>query len=449
MTSQMPLQALVFGLTFFALSVVFGLYFFKSTIAITISKNWPQNAGLLLPLALVLFCLSIPLFGLQFQGQSQGPLLLFANLLVTLSTALIALLIFYLANQLSAKKVYCVLGCFVLYAVFFEVLRQAGDTPKRLTLSSLAMTTIFLWPLLLTGKQLWQQRESVHLRFLSATLLFAMGFWLVRAIYGIITLGYPNTLAYADLFWGPGVRITAAGLQLLLMIIISNRFFELSLMYSYTKAERNEAQMLSSLNAISLARDNETGQHILRTKTYVKQIALRLRQLGLHGAYLDNQQIENLYKAAPLHDIGKVGIPDDILHKNGPLTAEEWVVMKTHTTIGETILKTTDSTTQTTKNVLSAASEISGGHHEHWNGTGYPRGIRGEDIPLAARIMSLADVYDALVSKRVYKAPWSHEDACKEIISKSGTQFDPQVVQAFALEMSAFREIALRFQDPV
>jgi len=207
--------------------------------------------------------------------------------------------------------------------------------------------------------------------------------------------------------------------------------------------------MLSSLNAISLARDNETGQHILRTKTYVKQIALRLRQLGLHTKSLDDQQIENLYKAAPLHDIGKVGIPDDILHKNGPLTAEEWIIMKTHTTIGETILKTTDSTSQATKNVLSAASEISGGHHERWDGTGYPRGIRGEDIPLAARIMSLADVYDALVSKRVYKAAWSHEDACKEIISKSGTHFDPQVVQAFALEMSAFREIALQFQDPV
>jgi response regulator RpfG family c-di-GMP phosphodiesterase len=117
-------------------------------------------------------------------------------------------------------------------------------------------------------------------------------------------------------------------------------------MYSYTRAQQNEAQMLSSLNAISLARDNETGQHILRTKTYVKQIALRLRQLGLHSAYLDDEQIDNLYKAAPLHDIGKVGIPDDILHKSGPLTAEEWVIMKTHTTIGENILKTTDSKTQ-------------------------------------------------------------------------------------------------------
>jgi hypothetical protein len=425
------------------------LYFLKSTIAITIPTKWHQNAALLLPSALALFCLSIPLFGLQFRGQSQGPTLLFANLLVTLSTILVALLTFYLANQLNAKKVYCVLGFFLLYAVYFEVFRQTSDTPKRMTLSSLAMTSIFLWPLLLNGKLFWQQRESVHLRFLSATLLFAMGFWLVRAIYGVITLGYPSTLAYADLFWGPGVRITAAGLHLLLMIIISNRFFELSLMYSHTKAQQNEAQLLSSLNAISLARDNETGQHILRTKTYVKQLALRLRQLGLHPEYLDDQQIEKLYKAAPLHDIGKVGIPDDILHKNGPLTTEEWVVMKTHTTIGETILKITDSATQEKRDVLSVAAEISGGHHERWDGTGYPRGLQGEDIPLAARIMSLADVYDALVSKRVYKAPWSHEDACQEIISKSGTQFDPQVVQAFALEVSAFREIALQFQDPV
>jgi response regulator RpfG family c-di-GMP phosphodiesterase len=114
------------------------------------------------------------------------------------------------------------------------------------------------------------------------------------------------------------------GLTFAALSIVFDRFFELSLTYSYTKAQQNEAQMLSSLNAISLARDNETGQHILRTKTYVKQIALRLRQLGLHGAYLDDQQIDNLYKAAPLHDIGKVGIPDDILHKNGPLTEEAW-----------------------------------------------------------------------------------------------------------------------------
>jgi HD-GYP domain-containing protein (c-di-GMP phosphodiesterase class II) len=122
--------------------------------------------------------------------------------------------------------------------------------------------------------------------------------------------------------------------------------------------------------------------------------------------------------------------------------------MKTHTTIGETILQTTDSASQETRNVLSVAAEISGNHHERWDGTGYPRGIQGADIPLAARIMSLADVYDALVSKRVYKAPWSHEDACREIISKSGTQFDPQIVQAFELEMTAFQAIALEHQDP-
>lgn len=424
-----------------------GVYFFKSTVGLTISKKWRQSTPLLLPLALVLFCLSVPLFGLHAIAKAPGVALLFGNLFATLSTAIVAMLIFYLTEHLSIKKIYVMFGGLLLYAVCFEIFRQGGEAHKRMTLASLAMMLIFLWPLLSVGKKLWRQQTSIHLRFLAIILFCATSFWFIRASYGIITIINSTALGYLDFFEGSGMRLLSVTFIVFLMLIISNRFFELSMIQSQTQAQQSETQMLSSLNAISLARDNETGQHIFRTQTYVKQIALRLRHLGLHTAYLDDQKIEDLYKAAALHDIGKVGIPDDILHKKGPLNAEEWIIMKTHTTIGEHILKAADTTSNTTQNILTIAAEISGGHHERWDGTGYPRGIKGEAIPLPARIMALADVYDALVNQRVYKAAWSNEEACKDIISKSGTQFDPQIVRAFELEMTTFQAIALKFQD--
>jgi len=424
-----------------------GVYFFKSTIALSTSKKWPQRATLLLPLALVLFCLSIPLYGLNAFAKSPGISLLFANLLITVSMAIVALLIFHLTESLSEKKIYLMLAGLLVYAMCFEVFRHSGETVKRLTIASLAMTLIFLWPLLSVGGQLWQQQASIHLKFLAAMLFSATCFWFIRTGYGIMNIINPDTIGLFDLLEGTGLRLIAAVFSVLLMLTISNRFFELSLIRSQAKAQNNETQMLSSLTALSLARYNETGQHILRTQKYVKQLALRLRQLGLHTAYLDDKKIEDMYKAAPLHDIGKVGIPDQILHKKGRLNAEEWIVMKTHTTIGENVLAAADTTSNDTQSILAIALEIAAGHHERWDGMGYPRGMKGEDIPLPARIMALADVYDALISHRVYKAAWSHEEACKDIISRSGKQFDPQLVQAFVLETTAFQAIALKFQD--
>lgn len=160
--------------------------------------------------------------------------------------------------------------------------------------------------------------------------------------------------------------------------------------------------MLSTLNAIALARDNETGQHILRTQHYVKTIALRLRALGHYLEELNDTNIDTMFKAAPLHDIGKVGIPDNILLKPGRLTDDEWAIMKTHALIGENTLAATKHD-KDQSHLLSVAKNIAGGHHEWWNGEGYPRGLQGQQIPLEARIMAIADVYDALVSERVYK----------------------------------------------
>jgi response regulator RpfG family c-di-GMP phosphodiesterase len=210
----------------------------------------------------------------------------------------------------------------------------------------------------------------------------------------------------------------------------------------------SELQFLSTLNALAKARDNETGNHIIRTQHYVNLLAIRLRTDGHYLDLLTVSFVHSLVKAAPLHDIGKVGIPDKILLKKGPLTEAEWTIMKTHTLIGESILQSGDiEKDDAQSDVITKAINIAGGHHEKWDGTGYPRGLAGESIPLEARIMMLADVYDALVSQRVYKKAWTHEDAVKEIKREKGTRFDPFIVDAFIDEMETFREIALTYGD--
>ncbi len=214
------------------------------------------------------------------------------------------------------------------------------------------------------------------------------------------------------------------------------------------KVEQSEMQYLATLNALAKARDNETGNHVLRTQEFVRLLALRLRVQGRYIEQLSDESIELIVKAAPLHDIGKIGIPDGILLKSdGPLTDEEWIIMKTHTLIGESVLGALDVERDLESDMVAKAIRIAGGHHEKWDGSGYPRGLQGEAIPLEARIMALADMYDALVSKRVYKKSWTHDEAVKEILSKRGSHFDPEVVDAFLSELDSFKAISEQYQD--
>ncbi|WP_161492269.1 HD domain-containing phosphohydrolase [Polynucleobacter aenigmaticus] len=213
------------------------------------------------------------------------------------------------------------------------------------------------------------------------------------------------------------------------------------------EAHQTEDQMLASLNALSLVRDNETGNHVIRTQHYVKAIATRLFAMGKYPDQINEQKIDLLFRAAPLHDIGKVGIPDSILQNPSKLDDDEWATMKTHTTIGESVLSAANLQYQNKKTIIGTAIKIAGGYHEHWDGSGYPRGLVGEAIPVAARIMAIADVYDALVSKRVYKQQWTHEQAASEIISMRGTKFDPVIVDAFIAEQNNILEIAQQYRD--
>ena len=188
---------------------------------------------------------------------------------------------------------------------------------------------------------------------------------------------------------------------------------------------------IRALAHLAELRDPETGNHILRTQGYVHELALALRSEPAHAAHLDDHAVELLVESAPLHDIGKVGIPDRILLKPGPLDADEWLVMRTHTTIGAQAIELAEQDTLHTADFLLTAKQIALSHHERWDGGGYPQGLAREAIPLAARIMAVADVFDALISPRVYKRAMRLEEARRVIVADSGTRFDPQVVRAF------------------
>ena len=246
-------------------------------------------------------------------------------------------------------------------------------------------------------------------------------------------------------------RVAGYSLYLLNFILISLYFYEkakdqASLMLDLIEEQMDlkEEQMLSVLSSISLAKDSDTGQHILRTQKYVLILAYRLSRMGHYSHQLTHSYFNHLYNAAPLHDIGKVAIPDQILKKPAKLDADEWEIMKTHAMIGEQILATANLAlyNKQEKDILSIAMNIAGGHHEKWDGSGYPRGLKGEAIPLEARIMAIADIYDALVCERAYKKSWTHEEATNEIVKHKNSFFDPFIVDAFIAEQLAFKNIA-------
>jgi response regulator RpfG family c-di-GMP phosphodiesterase len=201
-----------------------------------------------------------------------------------------------------------------------------------------------------------------------------------------------------------------------------------------------------SLSALAESRDNETGAHILRTQEYVKALAQQMATYPKYSSKLTPNYIELLHKSAPLHDIGKVGVPDSVLLKPGKLTSEEFETMKQHPVIGAKALSIAESQ-MGSSSFLHVAKEISLTHHEKWDGSGYPYGLSGEEIPLSGRLMALADVYDALISKRVYKPAFSHKKACSIIIEGKGTHFDPEVVDAFLAAEDVFVDIAKQYQD--
>ena len=204
--------------------------------------------------------------------------------------------------------------------------------------------------------------------------------------------------------------------------------------------------MLTSLGSLAEYRDPETGEHIKRTQIIVQRLAEELRKNPKFTDTITPEYIENLATAAPLHDIGKVGIHDRILRKPGTLTQDEREIMMQHPHMGYDVLQEATKELRDSPMVRIAA-EMALGHHEYWNGEGYPNHRKKDEIPIGARIMAVADVYDALVSKRPYKEPYPHEVAVEEIIKGRGTQFDPDVVDAFLAIADQLPEIYEQFKD--
>ncbi len=188
--------------------------------------------------------------------------------------------------------------------------------------------------------------------------------------------------------------------------------------------------MLASLGALAEYRDNETGGHIRRTQYLVRTLATTLSQKERWASLIDETMIEHLSTAAPLHDIGKVGIQDHILRKPGALTDEETLEMRKHSQLGYEVLKAATAELNNDPLVVIAA-DLARSHHEKWDGSGYPQGLSGLEIPLGGRLMAIADVYDALVSDRVYKKAMPHEQAVGIIRNGRGSHFDPDIVDAF------------------
>ena len=202
-----------------------------------------------------------------------------------------------------------------------------------------------------------------------------------------------------------------------------------------------------AMASLAETRDSDTGNHIRRTQFYVRALAEKLRPHPRFSAMLTDQFMTMLFKSAPLHDIGKVGIPDRILLKPGRFTADEFEIMKTHTTLGRDAIQAAENSLGTEVEFLTMAKEIAYGHQEKWDGSGYPEGIGGDHIPLSARLMAVADVYDALISRRVYKDGMPHEKAVSIIAEGKGTHFDPDMVDAFVEIQGQFQEVAKRFAD--
>ena len=226
-----------------------------------------------------------------------------------------------------------------------------------------------------------------------------------------------------------------------------NEFLEVQVARRTREVSAIQDVTILAMASLAETRDSDTGNHILRTQHYVRALAEHLRSHPRFSSFLTDYNTQMLFKSAPLHDIGKVGIPDSILLKPGKLTPAEFEIMKTHTTLGRDAIDHAERALGTNVEFLRLAKEIAFSHQEKWDGSGYPQGLAGDAIPISARLMALADVYDALISRRVYKEPMSHEQAVGILKAGRGSHFDPDIVDAFLLIQDQFRATALRFSD--
>jgi putative two-component system response regulator len=232
------------------------------------------------------------------------------------------------------------------------------------------------------------------------------------------------------------------------MLRNQNHFLEMEVLRRTQEVNAIQDVTIHAMASLAETRDSDTGNHIRRTQFYVKLLAEKLRKNPRFLDFLDDDKtIEMLFKSAPLHDIGKVGIPDKILLKPGKFEPHEFEIMKTHTTLGCNAILQAEKELGLEVPFLKYAKEIAYYHQEKWDGSGYPDGLAGDNIPISGRLMAVADVYDALISRRVYKEGMSHEKAVCIIAEGKGSHFDPDMVDAFLELQDEFKAIAVRYAD--
>lgn len=432
----MQLANLLFYLSFGTIVLLMFVGVKKRADSIIRSKYWPISLGLM----------ALASFAFVLAGLTPIVFLSIANVSLVFSGLAIALFIrsWDPSNKKFDPRYFW--AAYLIGIVCYEFLRMYASFGARVYLMTALVGGLSLLGLVET---ILAPNEGRRLQFniLKISFVFQFVLLVIRALY--TSNGSSVATVYQEEVFAATLRCIALGSTLMIFISINNILFENLLGQERKKSIDAELKMLSSLNALAMARDNETGAHIVRTQEYVRCLANRIKEQGDYADELSDEVIENMHKAAPLHDVGKVGIPDGILYKRGALTKEEWGVMKTHTFIGENVLASAKSQLPNIlgRDVIDVAIEIAGAHHEQWDGGGYPRGLKGDQIPLSARIMALADMYDALISERVYKSGWDHEDAVAEILGRRGTHFDPVVVEAFAAERDRFKVIAQRHRD--
>jgi adenylate cyclase len=305
-----------------------------------------------------------------------------------------------------------------------------------------------------------QRPRSAHGWELLAAFLAGTLATIVLSRSGAIAAGLPLLVFGSAALWGGSYWLfSQQGLfisPLIPQYVLAGTFALLSFL-RFRQSEREAAEfsrklsltqdvIIQSMAALAETRDNETGGHIQRTRHYVKILAERLRNHPRFRDFLDDQTIELLYKLAPMHDIGKVGVRDHVLLKPERLTVAEYEEMKRHTTYGDDTLELAERHLGDSS-FLRIAREFALTHQERWDGGGYPQGLKGDQIPIAGRLMAVADVYDALVSRRIYKEPQTHEQAAAALAQGRGTHFDPDVTDAFLEHQDQFKAIAARFAD--
>lgn len=356
-------------------------------------------------------------------------------------------LLFRSMHKKPSKLVFLILS---IAAIVYFSIYYGEEYAHEIMLASLSMIVLSVWQLYELVRLL-KRRSSIYIWFLISAISTQIIFGFVRIDEAIELINTGHLTSFPFNRYEESAHALLARLPILLLYVlifmgIGNHYFESLWELAQQQKNELEEQMTNVLVKLASARDNSTGKHLLRTQQMIKVLAESLKNCDFYTPFFTKKNIERLSKAAPLHDIGKVGIPDSILLKPGKLTPEEFTIMKTHALLGEQILSA--ALTEENNPIIATAVKLAGSHHEHWDGTGYPRGLKGEEIPIEGRVMAIVDVYDALTTKRIYKTEWSHQDVVAEISKLKNTHFDPKVVEAFILVEDEFRKISQHMKDP-